>query len=115
MLGAGTTSRQTGTSAPKRASLIHVTLSDLNVIDRLATRFVAQESALKDESIAYLNKQRASKRPLDPAVVHSFTMRREALANEAFARIQSEVSKEGYEGFRGYIELEFRQSIHRRK
>jgi hypothetical protein len=81
----------------------------------LPPAFAAEQSALKDESIAYLSQQRATNQPLDPGVVHSFSTHREALANHAFGEIRSKIPKEGNEGFQRYIELEFRKSIHRRR
>jgi hypothetical protein len=106
---------QTATTASERAAVLHVSLPDLEVIDKIVTAFVEQQTVLKNGSIAYFNQQHASGLPLDPAIVHSFTVRREMLANEAFMRIRSEISTEGYEGFQRYFELEFRKSVHCRR
>ena len=88
---------------------------ELAVIDNIAAEFVAKQEQLQKEGRQYIDRYRAANHPVDPAVVHRFSTRRQALASAAAVEIQSKLSKEGYAGLQGYLDMDFKNSIHQRR
>ena len=100
-----------GPSIENLAHRLRIEPHELSVLNEAAQEFVRQDKALADEGRQYLRKQNSLQRPIDEVVVHSFTLRREALAVTAFWKIQSRLSAVSFAGLQEFLESEFKDSI----
>lgn len=91
---------------------LHVQLSELQSLDSDALAYVAQSKSIHKEALQYFQACQVAQRTLDPIVVHSFTLRREAAARTAFADIQSQIAPGSFTALQQYVNSEFPKSIH---
>ncbi len=94
------------------AEHLRVRPGDLQALDGNALSYVAQDKVIHQEALAYFHACQAAHRSLDPVVVHSFTLRRTALAVAAFSDIQSRLSPESFGGLQEYLSSTFLKSLH---
>jgi hypothetical protein len=95
-----------------RAAQLHVRVSELDSIDRAAAMFSSQEESLREEALRYVKATDGAHQAHDPAIIHSFTMRREALASDALDTIHTQLSPASYAGLQRYVESQLRGRVH---
>lgn len=104
-----------GSSATNRAAQLHVRSEDVSLIDQEAQAYAAEDQKIHEEALQYREQCISANKPLDPAVVHSFTTRREAQAAVAFSEIQSQLSPSSYAGLNQYLTSIFIPSLKRQQ
>lgn len=79
------------------ASNLGVDPTDLRLIMTAAQSFVAEESRLREEAVAYTRTQDLARKPHDAAMIRSFTTRRSSMAQAAVGQLRSRLSPKGSE------------------
>jgi hypothetical protein len=94
-----------------RAGELHLAPAELQAVDDAARVFVAQEEQLRQEALRYGSRRKLARESPDPAVVHSFAVRRASLASSAMAVIQAKISPPSFAGLRRFIDLQIRGAV----
>lgn len=102
-----------GPNSASRAAQLHIKPADLSLVDQKALAYVTEGRKIHEEALQYREACIRANKPLDPAVVHSFTTRREAQAAAAFSEIRSELSPASYAGLEQYLTSVFMKSLKR--
>jgi hypothetical protein len=100
-----------GPTLDSRAARLGIGLGEIDRVDGAANAFVVEDKALRQEAIAYMQKQRAARQPDDPSIIRSFTARREALAIAAFAKLKGQLAPESLLGLQQFLDSKLRPSI----
>ncbi len=94
-----------------RAAALHLTVADLRVVDSVAAEFMRRDEILRTEARKYHRGVSALNRRQDPQIVHSFTVRRNALAMSAFTELQARMPPSEFGALQRYLSEDFNKSI----
>ena len=82
-----------GPKAADLGRLIGVSSSDAPIVASASLTYVDAERRLRDEALSYTNGLKNSGRPIDPAIIASFSSRRETLSLAALESIRRRISQ----------------------
>jgi len=97
------------------AARLRIRREEVAAVDRWALSYAATDRTIHQEALKYRDECRAAKRPMDPAVVASFTDRRIMQVAAVFADLKSQLLPQSYAALGVFIEQCFATGLHSMK
>jgi hypothetical protein len=100
-----------GAMPEETAARLHIQASELEALRTVAREFVKEEEHLRLEALQYHLSRSIQGEVLDRAVIHSFALRRAALACDAMERLKASLTPESFAGVHQFVTSELSKSI----